>query len=520
LLDWRKQGATVESIEQENLANCLLPLPPLDEQRQMAGYLDRKTAEIDALIQKTRALIDLLREQRAAVVHRTVTKGLAPDVPMKDSGVEWLGEVPEHWAVAPVYARYNVQLGKMLDKRRIDETDKRPYLRNVDVQWDQINVHELPGMTFQGDDLERYRLQRGDLLVCEGGEVGRAAIWDDQLEECYYQKALHRLRPQGEGDEPRFMFYLLYSAANQGLFEATGNPNTIIHLTAEKLRTHRFPFPPYEAQQAIAQHLDHKCRETDLLIDWEGDLVARLLELRASLISEVVTGKIDVRGAALAEPVSTEEIEPTDVKAFLVWVLANYVLNRMASADHFGRITFVKVLFVLQYELKLRFTDKRYSAPWERWDFGPYNPKMVKALEASLQREGYWKKVQTEDKHQVRYEPLENASDPKGYFEKYWGDRREEIDEVVDLFESVTTGKRPAQRAEIVATLYGAWNDLLHERDKPTDDEIVSEARENWHEGKRRIETERWHRALAWMREHEFVPSGFGARVVPREVQV
>ena len=229
----------------------------------------------------------------------TGCRGSNPNVKMKDSGIEWLGEVPEHWSVAPIYSKYLVQLGKMLDAKRITGKFLVPYLRNIDVQWDMINIDDLPKMDIQPEERNRFRLEKGDLLVCEGGEVGRAAIWKDEIEECYYQKALHRLRPIGKSEFPRFMYYLLVTASWCGLFKATGNPNTIDHLTAEKLRRHRFPFPLFTEQKKISDYLDKVCDETTKIISKMQANINLLLEYRTTLISEVVTGIIDVRYKAI-----------------------------------------------------------------------------------------------------------------------------------------------------------------------------------------------------------------------------
>ena len=118
----------------------------------------------------------------------------------KDSGVEWLGEIPAGWEVAPVYARYEVALGKMLDAKRVTGQCSGPYLRNVDVQWDRVNTEGLPEMDFAPWERDRYSVRPGDLLVCEGGEVDRTAIWRGEIGECFYQKALHRVRPRAEPD--------------------------------------------------------------------------------------------------------------------------------------------------------------------------------------------------------------------------------------------------------------------------------------------------------------------------------
>src|SRR5207248_1924111 len=127
---------------------------------------------------------------------------------LKSSGLDWIGQIPGHWAVAPVYSRYEVQLGKMLDEKRITGQHLAPYLRNVDVQWDRVVVTNLPEMDFDHEDRVKFSLQAGDLLICEGGEAGRTAVWRGEIPECYYQKAIHRLRPRSVCDYPRFFYYL------------------------------------------------------------------------------------------------------------------------------------------------------------------------------------------------------------------------------------------------------------------------------------------------------------------------
>jgi len=270
-------------------------IPPEDEQRAIAAFLDRETAKIDALVAKKERVIELLQEKRTALITRAVAKGLDPTVPMKDSGVEWLGEIPAHWDVAPVYSRYSIELGKMLDAKRVTREHLAPYVRNVDVQWDRVNVRSLPEMDFEPIERQRYSLRPGDLLVCEGGEVGRTAIWRGDLEECFYQKAIHRVRPASSRDEPRFFYYMMYSAAKRGAFVAGGNPNTIDHLTAIQLRHYRFPFPPRIEQEQIAKVLDMESTKIDDLVRAIEDGIDRLKEFRSALISAAVTGKIDVR---------------------------------------------------------------------------------------------------------------------------------------------------------------------------------------------------------------------------------
>lgn len=285
------------------IGSVLVPVPPAEEQVAIVLFLDRETAKIDALVEEQRRLIELLKEKRQAVISHAVTKGLYPNVKMKPSGVEWLGDVPAHWDVAPCGYRYQGQLGRMLNEERSRGDDLRPYLRVFDVQWGAINTDDLPVMDFPQDARERYRLSPGDLLVNEGGSyVGRSAIWRGELEECYYQKALHRLRPHDHGrDSSDFLLFVMEMATKMGVFVAGGNQTTIDHLTAEQLRSQRLPFPPFEEQMEISRFVS---RETDKLNRLESQVIAAtdlLTERRSALISAAVTGKIDVRDHQLAE---------------------------------------------------------------------------------------------------------------------------------------------------------------------------------------------------------------------------
>ncbi|MCG5535951.1 restriction endonuclease subunit S [Ectothiorhodospira mobilis] len=287
------KGVTRFGLSQYALKNAVIEVPSLEYQSKVAAFLDRKTAEIDTLIAKKRRLLDLLAEKRTALITRTVTKGLNPDAPMKDSGIEWLGEIPAHWSVQPVYTRYSVQLGKMLDERRITGDSLIRYLRNVDIQWDKINYEGLPKMDIGESEYERYLVEEGDLLVCEGGEIGRSAIVGEQLEFTAYQKALHRLRPIHEAEHPRYMFYTLFAAAKNGVL-SVGGVSTISHLTAEQLKRLRFPTPPGNEQRRIANCLDRSLVELDEAYKLVDAAIEQLHEYRSALITNAVTGQIQV----------------------------------------------------------------------------------------------------------------------------------------------------------------------------------------------------------------------------------
>ena len=270
-------------------------VPPTDEQAAIVRYLDDADQRIRAYVSAKERLIALLEEERQAVIHQAVTLGLDPNVKLKPSGVEWLGNVPGHWDVAALYHKYWQSLGKMLDTKKVVGDHLLPYLRNTDVQWDRINVNDLPTMDISPNEYERYTVLPGDLLVCEGGEVGRSALWSGELAICGFQKALHRLRSI-RGDIPRFLYYVLHAASSRDVFN-DGHVSTIAHLTGDKFRVHRFPFPPIPEQTTIVEYLDKTTAETDSAIDCARRQVELMDEYRTRLIADVATGKIDVRGA-------------------------------------------------------------------------------------------------------------------------------------------------------------------------------------------------------------------------------
>ena len=320
------------------LATQELPLPPLPEQCAIVRYLDHADRCIRRYIDAKQKLIGLLEEQRQAIIQQAITRGLDPNARLKPSGVEWLGDVPEHWSVIALRHRYSQCLGKMLDSKRIKGDHSLPYLRNSDIQWDQINIDDLPKMDILPDEYERYTVRDGDLLVCEGGEVGRCALWSGELSMCGFQKALHRLRPKNiNRDVPRFMYYVLRAAVPGNAF-SDGHVSTIEHLTGEKIRAHRFPFPLFLEQSAIVQYLDRATGTIDTAIEHTQRQIELMEEYRTRLTSDVVTGKIDVREAAAATAGATGGSEGRLMTA-LAWSLYLWCLtgiNALTDPCPFG----------------------------------------------------------------------------------------------------------------------------------------------------------------------------------------
>ncbi len=214
-------------------------MPPLPEQRKIAHIL----TTVDDLIDRTEALIAKLRAIKQGLMHDLMTRGVdehgqlrppreeAPEL-YKELAVGW---VPREWQICLAGDVFDMRLGKMLSKASKTGQNSFPYIANRNVQWDYIDLSSLDEMDFTEMERERYALEPGDLLICEGGEVGRTAIWQGEMANCYFQKAIYRLRPKDDRVLPTYMLSYMRFAANIGrLFHYTSQ-SSIAHLTGEKL---------------------------------------------------------------------------------------------------------------------------------------------------------------------------------------------------------------------------------------------------------------------------------------------
>ena len=297
------------SVSQANLnptkyTQIDLPLPTNEEQRAIADLLDLETSRIDALIAKKERLIELLQEKRTALITRAVTKGLDSNVPMKDSGVGWLGEIPAHWEAAPLKAVSSLQTGLTLGKVFEDRGSlvRRPYLRVANVQDGFLALADIAEVEVPAADTHRYELRRGDVLLTEGGDfdkLGRGYVWDGEVAGCLHQNHIFAVRPWCARLKPYFLAHVLRSAYGRAYFTATSKQSTNLASTnSTKLRNLPIPLPGLDEQDAIISSVAQQTGRVESLIAMVHDAISRLRELRTALISAAVTGKIDVREKA------------------------------------------------------------------------------------------------------------------------------------------------------------------------------------------------------------------------------
>ena len=212
---------------------------------------------------------------------------------MKDSGLEWIGEIPESWDICPIKYNFDIMLGKMLQPvPKNDDDELCSYMCAVNVRWNGVDTSIEKQMWFSPKEKENYRLKNGDLLVTEGGDVAVSCIWNGELNECYFQNAIHRVRPRSNNSN-RFLYYWMQVLKNSGYIDLICNKATLAHFTKDKFEICPMPHVELELQTRIADYLDKKCAEIDAIIAAKEKTNELLKERRQSIIYEAVTKGLD-----------------------------------------------------------------------------------------------------------------------------------------------------------------------------------------------------------------------------------
>ncbi|EXI39158.1 type I restriction modification DNA specificity domain protein [Acinetobacter baumannii 846928] len=282
----------------ESFGDIFILFPTLEIQTQIANFLDYETTKIDTLIAKQEKLIELLKEKRQAVISHAVTKGLNPNVPMKDSGVEWLGEVPEHWRICRLKHVGYIQSGIAKGKDLTGKTSiSVPMLRVANVQDGYLNLDEVHQIDIEPEQLERYLLQNGDVLMNEGGDndkLGRGAVWHNEIKNCIHQNHVFAIRTTII--EPEWLDILTRASyAKFHFFRQSKQSTNLASISATNIKETPILVPPKNEREQILVYLNRQFDQFSKLENRCYQQVELLKERRTAIISAAVTGKIDVR---------------------------------------------------------------------------------------------------------------------------------------------------------------------------------------------------------------------------------
>lgn len=287
-----------QNIDYSKLKNHLIPVPPKEEQDQIVRFLDWKLAKINKLIRAKKKQIALLNEQKQVIINNAVTKGVDPNVPMKDSGIEWIGEIPQDWQITRIKNIGTAIIGLTYSPANLTDENGTLVFRSSNIKDGKIiyedNVYvdcEIP---------EHLKTVAGDILICSRNGsralVGKCAIIDENSQGHSFGAFTTVLRTKYS----KFIYYILNSCILKnimGLFSTS----TINQLTTGILNNIYLPFPPLDVQTNIVKYLDSICMKFDSIIDKLKKEIDLITEYKTSLISSVVTGKIDVRDIEIPE---------------------------------------------------------------------------------------------------------------------------------------------------------------------------------------------------------------------------
>lgn len=291
-------------LNQESIGNAKLIIPPISEQRAIARFLDYKTAQIDALIVRKQALLEKLAEKRSALISHAVTKGLDPSVPMKDSGVAWLGEIPAHWTPIRIrnVSEFVTSGSRGWAEHYSDEGSVFLRITNVSRTGVDLLPHDIQRVSPpDGAEGRRTATKGGDVVVSITADLGSVAVIPDEYEAAYVSQHLALVRPMLSRVLGRWMAYQVLSAHGQAQLIGAGYGGTKIQLGLGDIKDVWIALPPLVEQKELCAAVDAVVEELEFQALKVRNVIERLTEYRSALITNAVTGKIDVRGFKLPE---------------------------------------------------------------------------------------------------------------------------------------------------------------------------------------------------------------------------
>lgn len=385
-----------------------------------------------------------------------------------------------------------VTLGRKLGGRKLVS---KPYLRVANVQRGHLQMDQIKEIEVPEDEIEKYLLRNGDLLITEGGDwdkVGRTAIWRDELPESLHQNHVFRARAVIADWEPRWAEMYLNSASARDYFAGSSKQTTnLASINMTQLRACAFPLPPLVEQRRIVAKVDQ-------LVTLCDDLKTRLAQ--ASQLNELLASTLVQRALASdgqkAPIVSDQKTTRT--------LLATEVTHRLHAQRTFGQRKLQKVVYLAEHAARLATIRATYL----RNVAGPHDRQLMNQVETEMKSHQWYERIERKTVGHA-YRPLSQAGQHRQAYNRTWSAKEQaNIEQVIELMRDWDT-----DRCEMTVTLYAAWNDFIIEGRQVTDDDIVDEVMHRWSEAKLRFSKREWLAVLTEMKKHHLLtPTGFGKR--------
>ena len=470
----------------QEMKKITIPMPPLDEQKCIADYLDTKCAKIDALTADIQAQIDTLEQYKHSVITEAVTKGLNPDAEIKDSGIEWVGHIPANWIIHPIYTYF----GERKNKNRFGAEDNllslsygRVIRKDINTSdgllpesFNTYNIVEAGDIIIRPTDLQNDKRSLRTGLVKEHGIITSAYI-----DLCPIKKV-----------DSRYFHFLLHAYDVMKVFYNMGNGVRQGLNYSEFSRLMVFE-PPYDEQVAIANHLDAKCIEIDGVIAQKQEQLSTLETYKKSLIYEYVTGKKAVPEVCVS--IKAIAIDPHVI-------LAGIVIDRLGE-NLKGKTEIQKILYLYDAYLGINPATQYY-----RYTHGPYDQNLDDYLNTLVANDWF----QKTSNGAIKYKKGPKHADFRSKYKDAFSEYSREMSKLL----SFVKGMKHTSQMERITTAFAVWNDLILEgNSSPTDDEIIREIRTNWTPNKAHSPESTWKGDLTKMKRQGIVPTGQGLHTLP-----
>jgi type I restriction enzyme S subunit len=544
-LNQNTKGTGIPHIDPEILNNLELVIPSKEEQQRIIKKLNALMERINANQARLDKIPQILRRFRQSVLQagvsgkltldwrqvHTITKGY-PTQNKTEKFSDWKQFVfPKLWNWDYTENIGDHILGKMLDSSK-NQGELTLYLRNKSVRWFNFDLDSLTKIKATVEDKNKFDLRDGDIFICEGGEPGRAAVWNRGRNNLIFQKAIHRIRLNKLVNPYWYIFNLKLDSDNgnlEKLFTGTG----IKHLTLKSLSKYPIPIPPIEEQQEIIKCINElfnvadriearyqkvkqkleKLPQSILAKAFRGELLtAEELEGIEKETSTIVNGLPEIKKAISkavkilpAETiVKTYNLKPTTVHAGIIAKIIDAHTETPLHANKLEHIKAEKISHLIEYHLGIDLgrTPKKLAA-------GPADFPHLKKVEHHANLSNWFTISKIKDQSAYSYKKSSQFKKILTTIDATLKDDLKEIEKLIKLFLPMDK-----EQAEVIATVYAAWNNFLIDGKKPTDEQIVKEARENWTKEKLNIERPKFFKALEWLRKKKIEPKGLGKKVV------
>jgi len=569
------RSSIVPSLRKSDIGDVLIPFPPLSEQRRIVAKIEELFAELDAAVVELERVQANLKRYRASVLKAAVTGELTADWRAKQRNLEpaskllehilaerrakweadqlakfaaakkeppknWrekyteptkpdtttLPPLPQGWCWASVEEVGMVQLGRQRSPGNISKDYPTKYIRAANITEFGLDLTDVLEMEFTPTERVTFTLQMGDIVLSEASgspdQVGKPAIWRDELRDCCFQNTVVRLRPNTIASE--FLLVIFQHFYRNNIFSRLSAGVGINHLSASKFSVMTIPIPSVTEQALIVQEVESRLSDITAAEAVVAANITRAARLRQSILKEAFAGRLvpqdpnDEPASVLLERIRNTKQTATPAKTgrgkrmpkvvneALFDVMA-YAVPLSTPSGQLNRTKLQKSCYLIQTHLECDLVDS-----FTRNKFGPYTPEL-EPLEAVGIERGYFTVEQVaagEDQFAVRFKPAVNAEEGRIAGRARLGDKADAAEKLIRLICEMSTDE-----AELFGTTYAVWNDMLRANQAPELTTVTSGIHD-WHPDKAtRFPTEAVRKQIQWMRKNGYVPTGKGKPTVP-----